>query len=456
MNKGYIKIVLLIPVLFLSAFKLAAQQNYFIYLQTENKQPFYLKLDRKILSSSATGYLIVPKLQDTSYTFIIGFPKNEWAEQYVSYTVNKKDAGFLLKNFGDKGWGLFNLQTMGIVMAGTKPVITDVATPVKKEPEVTALVATVKEVVPEKIAEEKVVVKEEVKPVETEKKTEQKTPAVVADTLIAVKEVTADAKEPEKKPVVEILKKPEPVATTSQIKKLFSISSSEGSDMVYTDIINGHADTIRLFIPAEKAKVVIPAVESEKKQPEAIIEIPKKEEPLPELIKKEESNIPETKKQEPQKEIPVEKVPKFIDIEIPRQKTDTIKEKQPVEEVKDEIILKAVPEQPRSTPSARPVIINSDCKSLASDEDFLKLRKKMAAEDKEDEMINQAKKVFKSRCFTTEQVKNLSVLFLKDEGKYKFFDTVYPFVSDSYNFSTLQSQLTDEYFISRFKAMIRH
>ena len=73
-------------------------------------------------------------------------------------------------------------------------------------------------------------------------------------------------------------------------------------------------------------------------------------------------------------------------------------------------------------------MINSDCKAVASDDDFLKLRKKMAAEDNDDDMITLAKKVFKAKCFTVEQVKNLSVLFLKDAGRYAFFDMTYPFV----------------------------
>jgi hypothetical protein len=80
----------------------------------------------------------------------------------------------------------------------------------------------------------------------------------------------------------------------------------------------------------------------------------------------------------------------------------------------------------------------------------------MAEADNADEMISRAKKIFKTKCFTTEQVKNLSVLFLKDEGKYNFFDTAYPFASDSQNYVSLQSQLTDTYYIDRFKVMIRH
>ena len=75
----------------------------------------------------------------------------------------------------------------------------------------------------------------------------------------------------------------------------------------------------------------------------------------------------------------------------------------------------------------------------------------MASEDNDAGMIDVAKKFFKSRCFTTDQVKNLSVLFLKNEGKYNFFDVAYPFVSDEYNFSTLETQLSEGYFITVLK-----
>jgi hypothetical protein len=71
-------------------------------------------------------------------------------------------------------------------------------------------------------------------------------------------------------------------------------------------------------------------------------------------------------------------------------------------------------------------------------------------------MLTAAKKVLKAKCFTTDQIKNLGVLFLTDEGKYKFFDLAYPFVSDSYNFKSLELQLKEAYYIERFKAMIRH
>ena len=76
-------------------------------------------MDDKIYSSSASGYLILAKLRDTSYSFKVGFPQNKWPEQVFTVTVNRKDHGFLLKEFGDKGWGLFDLQTLAVQMSAT-------------------------------------------------------------------------------------------------------------------------------------------------------------------------------------------------------------------------------------------------------------------------------------------------------------------------------------------------
>ena len=70
-------------------------------------------------SSTASGYVIVSKLKDSTYSFIVGFPQNKWAEQKFSVALNKKDHGYLVKNFGEKGWGLYDLQTMSLQMAGS-------------------------------------------------------------------------------------------------------------------------------------------------------------------------------------------------------------------------------------------------------------------------------------------------------------------------------------------------
>src|ERR1051325_518473 len=94
-----------------------SQKIYFVYLQSEQQQPFFVRMNDKVFSSTASGYLILPKLYDSSYVFNIGFPGNKWPEQKFSVAINKKDHGYLLKDFADKGWGLFDLQTLATQMA---------------------------------------------------------------------------------------------------------------------------------------------------------------------------------------------------------------------------------------------------------------------------------------------------------------------------------------------------
>ncbi len=100
-------------------------------------------------------------------------------------------------------------------------------------------------------------------------------------------------------------------------------------------------------------------------------------------------------------------------------------------------------------------MINSDCRSFAVDADVDKLRIKMLAENNVDDRIMAARKYLKTKCFYTKQIKSLSELFLSDEGRYRFFDASYPFVIDTDNFKELVSLLRDEYFVNRFKAMVR-
>ena len=117
------KMLQLALVLFISI-AARAQQNYFVYVQTDNKQPFYIKMKDKIMSSSAAGYLVIPKLTTGTYAFTVGFPKDQWVQQSFNVAIGTNDAGYLLKNFGDKGWGLYNIQTMEISMNGSSATST--------------------------------------------------------------------------------------------------------------------------------------------------------------------------------------------------------------------------------------------------------------------------------------------------------------------------------------------
>jgi len=101
------------------------------------------------------------------------------------------------------------------------------------------------------------------------------------------------------------------------------------------------------------------------------------------------------------------------------------------------------------------VIVNSDCKAIAWDNDVDRLRIKMLGEKDVDNKINAARKIFKTKCFTAAQIKGLTELFITDQDKYKFLDAAYPFAVDTDNFKQLAYLLTDEYYVKRFRTMVR-
>lgn len=435
-----------------------AQQNHFIYIQTENKQPFYVRQDKNVYSSTASGYLVLSKLKTGSYDLVFGFPKNEWPEQNIHCSLEDKDLGYLLKNFGEKGWGLFNIQSLSVLTANENSKKNDVA----KEVRTDAFSNMLSTVVNDPTIRENEPVKQEVKkritedikpsvalnseskkePLKKEVKEEPKNESVKA-TELATSNVALNS-EPQKEQVKKVINEPkidsvkssetvilksnedikkDYVESKVNITKKLANKTTEGLEMVYVDMANGTQDTVRILIPVEKEIL-------ENSSEKIVINNKPKEE-----IKEQEANPVIVAKDEKKKET------KFLEIELPNPNGK-------VNEVKGDSV------RHQSIPQSQ--MINSDCKNFATNEDFLKLRKKMAAVENPDDMIVVSKKVLKTKCFTTEQLKNLSVLFLSDAGKYSFFDAAYPFVSDSQNYIQLESQLTETYYINRFKVMVKH
>lgn len=111
----YLKKSLLIPCFLLMALQMTAQdRQYYIYIQSERSQPFYVRFDGKLLSSSDKGYIIIPKLPAGTANMRIGFAKSEVPEQqYMVKVGGANDQGYLLKQDG-----LYNIVTF----AATRPV----------------------------------------------------------------------------------------------------------------------------------------------------------------------------------------------------------------------------------------------------------------------------------------------------------------------------------------------
>ena len=406
------------------SFSLHAQKVYYVYLQTENQQPFFARMGDRIYNSSVGGYLILSNLRDSTYQIKIGLQDEQSNDLGYSLIVNRKDQGYLIKNFGEKGWGLFNLTSMSVLMPETRankniktvktekvednpftdllakaaddstikhrPIISD--EPVTKKAD--SLIAVTKnEVKPEK--NNAIEIKEEKKtmppPVEKSENNKTESPVISIQNLdtatkydIIEEKKEQDENVTERKNIVKEIKGDVPYKK-SEVKLKSESSTTAGIGLVFLDYIsNDKIDTITIQIPSQDLKV------------------------------------------EPIK--PAQEERKFLDI-------------LPVDSIQKEVINSKVK--------------NNNCSQVADEDDFYKLRKKMAGERNDDDMISEARKVFKTKCFTTEQIKNLSNLFLTEEYKYKFFDESYQYTSDPEKFESLQSELKTEYYINRFKVMLR-
>ncbi len=401
----------------------SAQEKHFVFIQSDNKQPFNVSLNGKLYSSTASGYVIIPKLTGGEYIATIGFAANTYPEQLFKYVIEKKDLGFNLKNFGEKGWGLFNLQTFAVTMAGNVNVTdvakVDVEKPKeeykpeisfdrKKEPPVTKLET-----------------KPEDKPIVNDPKTS--TEQATSTTVNAQSSVATEAEKPVTGQVTTETAKTTSAANDKNVdaanvnlsaankSAIKKVSEEKGSMGVYLTYVDENSkDTVQLIIPTAGKKK---ASENETVLGNEVVS-----------NKETKASRKSSKKDEPQ----------FLNMEINGAKKDSATAKTYPAANNDNV-------QPLS---------NSNCTNAATDQDYARLRKKMAQETTDEKMINEARKTFKNKCFTTSQIRGLSTLFLSDDGRYKFFDASYNFVTDALLYSSLEKEFIDPSFVTRFKAML--
>ncbi|HSR37676.1 MAG TPA: DUF4476 domain-containing protein [Phnomibacter sp.] len=100
----------IVMTLLLMCTKGQAQREHFVYLQTENMTPFYIKMNGKTISSTYSGYLILGKLKDSIYPIKLGMLGVDEVQDY-GLKVDGRNAGYLVKKLGDRGWGIVDLQT---------------------------------------------------------------------------------------------------------------------------------------------------------------------------------------------------------------------------------------------------------------------------------------------------------------------------------------------------------
>lgn len=375
---------------------LLAQEKHFVFIQSDNNLPFYVSLNGKLYSSAASGYMIIPQLTDGHYNFSVGFAKNAFPEQGFGFVIDNKDLGFNLKNQGEKGWSLFNLQSLNVTMAGSSPS-NEIA----------------------KAISEKEQPKDDFEPLisfdKKSKETVVKTKET-ADTLatgLAAKNDKPNEQEAGQNNAVS--KQDNNNAPITDVKKVSESKDEDGMHLSYKDDNGKNTDTINIMIPSAKSSSNTENT----------------------VASSETSNADNTDASS--KPVTSENVAaardslKFLDINPDKSKTDA----------------------GANNNNNTPAITNSKCKNIATDEDFIRLRRKMAMQASDEKMINEAKKLYRNKCLTTSQIKKLSTLFLSDEGRYNFINASYNSASDASEYSTLKSEFIDPAFVNRFKAMLQ-
>ena|SRR5688572_19301012 len=452
-----------------------SQKQYFVYLQSESEQPFFVKLNDKVFSSTASGYLIISKLHDSTYTLKLGFPDNKWPEQLFKVSMGARDRGFLVKNLPDRGWGLFDLQTLSIVMAeGNKTTRTEIKD-VSPFTEVLSKAANDPSLKERTVAIQPAVVREEVKPKEV-----TVVPAVKIDPTVKKEDTAVVTKKEEKitepvaktdspavkqqPPLVEKPKQPDTTASIAKIdtgtKKTESAAVNNGKEIKNTEIV---AKTDSAIKEEKQAAVATQEPPEQKPTSKTTIE---------ETVKTSEAEYKPSRVRKRSESSTTEGFGLTFTDEYSDGKRDTIRivipnprkaYAPPKDQSKeDKKFLDITTDSKESTgtkvaadTTAKKTVKVITCTSVAAESDFMKLRRKMAGHNSDDKMITEASKNFKTKCFSVQQLKNLSTLFLNDAGKYKFFETAYTSVLDRENFSSLVSELKDETYISRFKTILR-
>jgi len=409
-----------------------AQKQYFIYLQAETNTPFYVKMGDQV-HSGGSGYLILPNLIDSTYNFSVGFPSTG-AESRFSVSISGKDRGFLIKKF-DYGLGLFDLQTLSVIRPQVDESQKNISYRTRND-DFTALLAKASHdssllFVPVVMKEEVVVQKQEVNKEEANPVKEAQTNK--ATTIII----------PPQTDITETKKTDPPVEERNKNNNPDSLMTFKKDVVDTTAVVKQNQEKISIdssTVSTSTAVVDLSATNPPYKRSQ--------------IKKHSESSTSEG--------FGLVFYDNYdggadtIRLIIPNPKI-ILKEPGDVETVDNSDSKKDSIVQPKVvvTPTTKSGIeVKSNCKSTASESDFFKLRKNMAGRNSDDAMVGEAKKVFKSKCFTTEQVRNLGTLFLTSAGKYQFFDAAYLHVTDREKFGVLESELKDDYYVKRFKALV--
>lgn len=469
----------LIALLVLTAATNYAQQDYFVLIQSDSNQPFYVHMADKIFPSSPHGYLVLPQLKEGDYSAAIGFPGHLLPDQQFSFSIHNKDLDLQLKDLGDKGWGLFNPQTQEWRMPEKKEDPASGTRPegVKKDDAFSRLMAAV-------VSDTAVMYNNyaAAPPSETPPPAgpvdSLRGALVKTDSLRPAPDTPASGTAPSavvavvpagKAPSAVVSAEAPPSVVVPAADSAAAVAPrAHGADtivriserwyprsirIVYADRAGGgKTDTVQVIIPLDtalrQAKHPVNANTGNRLAAEQPAEDKSQEHLLPEHAPQSAANTGKSVaaanngpvSSTPAASTPAVAVSGGASATVPVTSGEGARNK---------------PDSGQKKAASKLQVVNSDCKNFASDYDVDRLRVKMLEAVKDEDRIQIARKVFKSKCFTTRQIRALSEVFTTDALRYRFFEAAYPFVADD-RFYELSDLLADPAYNSKFRIMTGH
>jgi hypothetical protein len=371
------------------AFQGLSAQHY-IFIEADGQQPFYLKQGNTTKSSSAAGFLIIPKITASEMEFSIGFPKNIYPEVSFYISGTDRDRGFQLKMMEGQGWSLFDRTSLEVIKGGVpKAAPIELQLPKKEEGSFAKLLATATddqsllERMPKKDSLEKA------SPVKS----------------ITKPELTAVAAKPGLK---DSLWKKEKVILP-EMSLSAQMEDADVKRLVYVEkTVKGGADTIN--------------VEIEKKKTVAVTE--------PLTNPKDSTLIPSSPKHIASPSGSLDSI-----AQLNKPVTDTDSSKANIQVSK-----------------ASPIIVCD--RPIADYKDIRALQKKLLGISSEDEQRNYAVKAFSQKCYNTKQALEIGWFFLEETSRLQLFKALKPLIADKASFGNLEASFLKEENIIAFRAIV--
>lgn len=493
----YKTVLYLFVCVFLCGSLMAQDQQHYVYIQSEKGQPFYVKVNGQMLSSTERGYIILPKLEAGTVPLSIGFAKSEGPAQEQKFYVRiaKNDQGYLLRKGSSSGYALYNLQTFREIKAdngdGTAAMAAaqepapaaDVAANTTEDTARKEMMGNLQKELEDTFAN-KAVVTGPGKPssskagnsfssaldkvVVSGDDREEPAPVVTPAAPAPETGVPAVAAEEGKKSGRKKRKNEREALTEEEQSILKDVLAEESKAAA------GEAATAD--VPAGEATEPAPAPKKQKKH--------KKREGDPDFIEFQDDGQPAAAAVVPAATAPMEAVPAVTSLPATEETPSRSKKKKrkifddtehPANIItdssgygiaavtddtpaksrkkkKNEEVEAAAAEETAAKKDSR--LINTDCGNVMDDATFRKVLRKFVAAKSDDGMIDVFRRQTRNYCLETAQVKTLAQLVTAEDARYRLLDLAYAKTYDTEKYGSLEGLLNESYYKGRFKAML--